>query len=185
MRRRYYTRDVPIEELCKLYNKDYWTGQTSDFEGGILSHNVERERYYSSVADKVVARKPKSVLEVGCGLGQVVAILRQRGIKATGVDISPWAVENAVTPIVLGNALALSFTDKEFDLVFSHDFLEHIPPSALGRVIRELERVGERNYHIISCGSLPDDRDITHVTMHRISWWRRQAPPSFEMERKG
>ncbi len=184
MKRHYYSRALPIEELVKLYNEDYWRGQTSDFEGGILSHNVERERYYSSVADKVVARKPKSVLEVGCGLGQVVAILRQRGIKAEGVDVSPWAVENAVTPIVLGNALALPFADKEFDLVFSHDFLEHIPLVALGRVSGELERVGERNYHIISCGSLPNDRDITHVTMHRISWWRRRALPSFEMEMK-
>lgn len=32
---------------------------------------------------------PESVLEIGCGTGRALAYLAQRGVKATGVDLSP------------------------------------------------------------------------------------------------
>ncbi|MFC7983787.1 class I SAM-dependent methyltransferase [Streptomyces sp. NPDC057336] len=38
---------------------------------------------------------PDSVLEVGCGTGRALAYLAQRGVKATGVDLSPRMVELA------------------------------------------------------------------------------------------
>ncbi|MFD5899542.1 class I SAM-dependent methyltransferase [Streptomyces sp. NPDC060366] len=37
--------------------------------------------------------EPESVLELGCGTGRAVAFLAQRGVKATGVDLSPVMVE--------------------------------------------------------------------------------------------
>ncbi|TFE42512.1 class I SAM-dependent methyltransferase [Streptomyces sp. ICN441] len=36
---------------------------------------------------------PESVLEIGCGTGRALAHLAQRGIKTTGVDLSPVMVE--------------------------------------------------------------------------------------------
>ncbi|MGK5529094.1 class I SAM-dependent DNA methyltransferase [Streptomyces sp. URMC 129] len=38
--------------------------------------------------------EPESVLEIGCGTGRMLAYLAQRGIKATGVDLSPVMVRN-------------------------------------------------------------------------------------------
>ncbi|WP_149179077.1 class I SAM-dependent methyltransferase [Streptomyces sp. TRM49041] len=38
---------------------------------------------------------PGSVLEIGCGTGRGLAHLARRGVKATGVDLSPVMVENA------------------------------------------------------------------------------------------
>ncbi|MER0446405.1 class I SAM-dependent methyltransferase [Streptomyces sp. Edi4] len=37
---------------------------------------------------------PASVLEIGCGTGRALAFLAQRGVKATGVDLSPVMVAN-------------------------------------------------------------------------------------------
>ncbi|MFI1155796.1 class I SAM-dependent DNA methyltransferase [Streptomyces sioyaensis] len=37
---------------------------------------------------------PESVLEIGCGTGRMLACLAQRGIKATGIDLSPVMVQN-------------------------------------------------------------------------------------------
>ncbi|MCF3101223.1 class I SAM-dependent methyltransferase [Streptomyces roseoverticillatus] len=37
--------------------------------------------------------EPESVLELGCGTGRALAYLAQRGVKATGVDLSPVMVE--------------------------------------------------------------------------------------------
>lgn len=188
VRKRYYEREIAEGELSHLYNsEDYWMGITSDWDGGILDrkHYAKRDAYYTSVAMKVYARGPTSALEVGCGIGQVVNKLNELGIDTVGVDISQWAVSHALNPKVLqGNLLSLPFSDKQFDLVFSNDVLEHITVIQLEKAIAELQRVGERNYHIISCGSLPDDRDITHVTMHTIRWWRNRLPPDFEVEKK-
>ncbi|MFD4140304.1 class I SAM-dependent methyltransferase [Streptomyces sp. NPDC058572] len=36
---------------------------------------------------------PDSVLEIGCGTGRALAYLAQRGVKATGVDLSPVMVK--------------------------------------------------------------------------------------------
>lgn len=39
--------------------------------------------------------KPKSALELGCGLGRFSAFMAEQGIQATGVDFSPIAIEKA------------------------------------------------------------------------------------------
>ncbi|MET8270413.1 class I SAM-dependent methyltransferase [Streptomyces sp. NPDC005096] len=36
---------------------------------------------------------PRTVLEIGCGTGRALAYLAQRGVKATGVDLSPAMVK--------------------------------------------------------------------------------------------
>ncbi|MFC5800278.1 class I SAM-dependent methyltransferase [Streptomyces formicae] len=38
---------------------------------------------------------PETALEIGCGTGRHLAHLAQRGVKVTGVDLSPVAVKNA------------------------------------------------------------------------------------------
>ena len=191
--RSYYLKELPRLSGEIIYGEDYFLGKTSNYEGGILElegldsegQRYNRLAYYRGVARKIASRNPSSVLEVGCAVGYVVRELNQIGIPAQGVDISPWAFVHRVSPrIFLASAASLPFTDKEFDLLFSHDFLEHIPLGELPGIFRELERVACRNYHIISCGSLPDDRDITHVTMMPISWWARQVPSGFEIELK-
>jgi len=55
---------------------------------GRCSHTEE-------LKDIVETYKPKTSLELGCGLGRFSAFMARQGIKATGVDFSPVAVEKA------------------------------------------------------------------------------------------
>ncbi|MYY12891.1 methyltransferase domain-containing protein [Streptomyces sp. SID4919] len=70
---------------------------------------------------------PESVLEIGCGTGRALAYLAQRGVKATGVDLSPvmvghtterWGPMGArfVCAEVLGH---LAGTGEKYDAVYS------------------------------------------------------------------
>src|SRR5215217_2759421 len=90
------------------------------------------------------------LLEVGCGVGAVLAVLGQEfpGLRLFGVDIEPKQLDFArehlartgVEATVLeADALALPFEDESFDHVWMMWLLEHIadPPSAL----REARRV--------------------------------------------
>jgi SAM-dependent methyltransferase len=90
------------------------------------------------------------VLEVGCGVGAVLAVLGQEfpGVRLTGVDIERKQLEFArghlersgvEATLVQADALALPFENESFDHAWMMWFLEHIadPPA----VLREARRV--------------------------------------------
>lgn len=90
------------------------------------------------------------LLEIGCGVGAVLAVLGQEfpGLQLTGVDIEPKQLEFARghlersgvdATLVEADALALPFADDSFDQVWMMWFLEHVadPPA----VLREARRV--------------------------------------------
>jgi 2-polyprenyl-3-methyl-5-hydroxy-6-metoxy-1,4-benzoquinol methylase len=90
------------------------------------------------------------LLEVGCGVGAVLAVLGQEfpGVSLTGVDIEPKQLEFArghleragvEATLMQADALALPFGDESFDHVWMMWFLEHVadPPA----VLREARRV--------------------------------------------
>jgi ubiquinone/menaquinone biosynthesis C-methylase UbiE len=90
------------------------------------------------------------LLEVGCGVGAVLAVLAQEfpGVRLFGVDIEPKQLEFArghlarsgvEATIQQADAIALPFEDESFDHVWMMWFLEHVadPPAAL----REARRV--------------------------------------------
>jgi MPBQ/MSBQ methyltransferase len=89
-----------------------------------------------------------TVLDVGCGIGGSSRILaRDYGFNVTGITISPQQVRRAqeLTPPNLSaqfqvdDALALSFPDASFDVVWSIEAGPHMPDKA--QFARELLRV--------------------------------------------
>jgi MPBQ/MSBQ methyltransferase len=88
------------------------------------------------------------VLDVGCGIGGSSRMLaREYGFAVTGVTLSPQQVRRAqelTSPEVnarfqVDDALALSFPDASFDVVWSVEAGPHMPDKAL--FARELMRV--------------------------------------------
>jgi SAM-dependent methyltransferase len=90
------------------------------------------------------------LLEVGCGVGAVLAVLGQEfpGVSLTGVDIEPKQLAYArghleragvEATLLQADALELPFEDESFDHVWMMWFLEHVadPPA----VLREARRV--------------------------------------------
>jgi MPBQ/MSBQ methyltransferase len=97
-----------------------------------------------------IAQLPQgtSLLDVGCGIGGSSRILaKDYGFSVTGITISPNQVQRAteLTPpgvdatFQVDDALALSFPDASFDIVWSVEAGPHMPDKAL--FARELLRV--------------------------------------------
>jgi SAM-dependent methyltransferase len=95
------------------------------------------------------------LLEVGCGVGAVLAVLGQEfpGVQLTGVDIEPTQLDFArghleragvAATLLEADALELPFEDESFDHVWMMWFLEHVadPPAALREARRVLVRGG-------------------------------------------
>jgi MPBQ/MSBQ methyltransferase len=89
-----------------------------------------------------------TVLDVGCGIGGSSRILaRDYGFKVTGITISPQQVQRAqeLTPPELDaqfrvdDAMALSFPNASFDVVWSIEAGPHMPDKAI--FAKELMRV--------------------------------------------
>jgi MPBQ/MSBQ methyltransferase len=89
-----------------------------------------------------------TVLDVGCGIGGSSRILaRDYGFSVTGITISPQQVERArqLTPadldlqFLVDDAMAMSFPDASFDVVWSIEAGPHMPDKAV--FAKELMRV--------------------------------------------
>lgn len=89
-----------------------------------------------------------TVLDVGCGIGGSSRILAQDyGFAVTGITISPQQVERArqLTPegldakFAVDDAMAMSFPDGSFDVVWSIEAGPHMPDKAV--FAKELMRV--------------------------------------------
>ncbi|MFA6099429.1 MAG: class I SAM-dependent methyltransferase [Patescibacteria group bacterium] len=79
-----------------------------------------------------------SVLDSGCGEGNICLLLAERGIRSTGVDLSNANIQSAqktsrergldkFTTFITGDAEQLPFADKSFDVIVSSHVLEHLP----------------------------------------------------------
>jgi len=88
------------------------------------------------------------VLDWGCGRGDLVLWMRQRGWDASGIDIEPRYVENGrksfaalgVDPAALAHASELEdLAADPFDIVVSYMVLEHV--TDLGATARDMRKV--------------------------------------------
>lgn len=88
-----------------------------------------------------------SLLDVGCGSGWSSYILSKEGYDVVGIDLNAKAFECPTVPhltLVEGSAMDLPFEDASFDVVGSHQAIEHIPDpqKAILEMIRVLKPGG-------------------------------------------
>jgi len=125
------------------------------------------------LVDIVKTYNPTSVLDVGCGIGNLVLKLRELGIKAVGVDSAEdlklfWKSDG----FYISDASKLPFEDKSFDLVISTDFFEHIPEEKIDSVKSEMLRVGKKVIARVAYQrKLTRRQSQYHVTNKPKDWW--------------
>jgi SAM-dependent methyltransferase len=141
-----------------MYNKEYFE-KIKKYE----TYNRGLYRWYLRV------KKYKSVLDVGCGNGYLVEYLRERGIKALGLDFSEYAGTATGYFIQHDATNGLPFNDETFDVVISSDFFEHLPEDKIDFVRDEMLRVGR---NVISLINYKKEKiDNTHLTIKPKEWW--------------
>jgi len=116
------------------------------------------------------------VLEVGCNVGLQLRLLEKanRGLEFHGLEPQPYAIERArqLSPNMVfhqGNAFALPFPDRSFDLVMTHGVLIHIHPNDLPRAIREIDRVA-RQYILCHEYYSPELTEVQYHGREGLLW---------------
>jgi MPBQ/MSBQ methyltransferase len=135
-----------------------------------------------------------TVLDVGCGIGGSSRILvKDYGFSVTGITISPQQVKRAqqLTPpgvnaqFKVDDAMALSFPDASFDVVWSIEAGPHMPDKAV--FARELMRVLKPGgMLVVADWNQRDDRQIPlnfwekPVMQQLLDQWSHPAFSSIE-----
>jgi len=113
--------------------------------GSRRTENDHLSRYKFTI-DFVVG---KTVLDIACGTGYGVKMLKDAGAKKVyGVDSSSEAIEHARknyggegVEFIKGNAAQLSFPDDFFDLIATFETIEHLDEETRDGYLKELHRV--------------------------------------------
>jgi SAM-dependent methyltransferase len=116
-----------------LYGKSYWL----DHQKARGLPDV-RERARTDLSERCLfwlerlletVRPPGRALEIGCGHGAFVSILRELGFDAIGMDLSPWIVEFARAtfgaPVRQGTLETVEL-EPGFTCIAAFDVLEHL-----------------------------------------------------------
>lgn len=93
--------------------------------------------------------KDISILEVGCNMGNQLAILQKEGFNNLwGLEINKKALElakeNKSLNLIEGSVFDIPFKDEFFDMVFTSGVLIHISPKDLNKAIDEIYRTSKR-----------------------------------------
>jgi len=134
-----------IRELGKwakheeIYDEEYYTG--------FLVPSIEKS--YEVIADSIVkAFSPKTVVDVGCGRGQLLLALKKRGVICRGLEYSSVALD-----ICRQSGLQVMSFDLEHDILpkdlkadicVSTEVAEHLPERCAGRFVDILCAISDK-----------------------------------------
>jgi protein-L-isoaspartate(D-aspartate) O-methyltransferase len=139
-------------ELAKKWDLDYWDGDRRINYGGYRYIPGRWEKVARELAKYYGIRPGDRILDIGCGKGYLLHdfTLVVPGVEVHGIDISEYATRNAKEEVRgrlrVGNATALPWPDKHFDLVISIQTLHNLHCYDLDKALREMERVGKKKY---------------------------------------
>lgn len=137
------------KKIAKQFGQEYFDGSRMQGYGGYYYDGrwkpvVKTFRDYYDLSPK------SSVLDVGCGKGFMLYDFLKLipGIKVAGVEISEYAIKNAmkeVKPFLkVGNAKELPYPDNSFDLVISINTVHNLKADDCRKAIQEIERVSHK-----------------------------------------
>lgn len=145
-----------------------WYDASFEASGDWSSHYTASEYYFlwTVIVDRIQRAGAKSILEIGCGPGQLARLLRDKtGCKYAGFDFSEKRVEyarksNPDLSFLHQDAFKTDlFTTCDYDTVVCTEFLEHVEGDT---VVLDKIRKGSRFY-----GTVPNFPFTSHVRHFR------------------
>lgn len=136
-------KQAGVEDLAEFYRERFLTGGVFDAHYFDAIHRFDIKFARTMwVYDNV--RRGSSVLDLGCGEG-MLALLKRKDVKLTGVDLSPEfadiARQNGYDETYVAQLTSLPFADASFDYVASLDLLGHVGFDEKDALIAEIKRV--------------------------------------------
>lgn len=148
-------REVTPEDIriAKQFGKDFFDGPRIRGYGG-YKYDGRWVKVAKKFAEHYGLTSQSHILDVGCAKGFLMHDFRLvlPRVNVVGVDISQYALENAMPDIILccffGNAKELPFLNNQFDFVVSLATIHNLPREECKQALREIQRVSRGNAFI-------------------------------------
>ena len=157
-------KDPEVVRISKQYGEMYFDGPR-DYGYGGYSYDGRWVPVAKDIIKHFKLQPGARVLDVGCGKGFLVKDLVDQGIDAVGVDVSSYALENAL-PVVrdrlqIASAEELPFDDDSFSCVLSLNTVHNLKRTLCVQAMREIQRVsGGRAFVQVDSYKTPEQKEV-------------------------
>ena len=133
--------------VARQFGKDFFDGDRRHGYGGFNYFSRFWQPVIPTFKEYWGLSSQSSVLDVGCAKGFMLHDLAELipGIQVKGVDVSEYAIQNAIEDmkpnVQVANATSLPFPDKSFDVVISINTVHNLDREECGRALQEIQRV--------------------------------------------
>lgn len=184
------TEDILFEHrlanAAKRFGKEYFDGDRLWGYGGYYYNPRFWTRTVRRLRDHYQLEDGASILDVGCAKGFMLHDFKvlMPTLCISGIDISQYAIDHAlddVKPFIqVGDASALPYEDKSFDLVISINTAHNLPLEGCKAALREIQRVSRRQA-FITVGAWRNEQErerlltwnLTGLTYMHVEDWMR------------
>ena len=171
--------------IARPFDRAFFDGERRHGYGG-FSYNP---RFWEPVVPDLQSHfdltDSSSLLDVGCAKGFMLHDLDRLipGIALKGIDVSEYAIENAIDSmkphVSVADAKKLPFPDDSFDAVMSVNTIHNLDRDECGRALQEIERVS-RGKSFVTVDAYHDDEEkelmeawnLTARTVMHVDEWR-------------
>jgi SAM-dependent methyltransferase len=110
-----------------------------------------RRRLLKTLLSSLKIRRDSTVIDVGCGVGSNLTLLKSMGFKVIGIDSEIYSLSLAKNLfgvfLINGDLLRLPIKSSSIDLVIATDILEHLNEDTIG--IKEIHRTLAREGMVV------------------------------------
>jgi len=135
--------------LARQFGKDFFDGDRKNGYGGFNYLPKFWQPVIPTFQDYWNLDSNSSLLDVGCAKGFMLYDLSLAipNIKIAGIDISEYAISNAIEEVKpflsVANAMSLPFDDNSFDVVISINTVHNLDREECAKALQEIERVSK------------------------------------------
>jgi cyclopropane fatty-acyl-phospholipid synthase-like methyltransferase len=164
----YFERGISAKKSCYI-NYDWMPELTIPMASKIINYLKIREN--------------SNLLDFGCSKGYLVKAFRLLDVKAFGVDISSYAIENLDNKVKkfckIINSNKINPFKINFEWTISKDVLEHLTTKQISDFLRTYYSTSKKMFHVIPLGDKKKFRikeyhlDKSHLQMQDEVWWEK------------
>lgn len=137
---------LPSSEGFEAFKDSFYHRLENRYRGSVEEIADRLRIYLPDVEAAVMRTGGKPVMDIGCGRGEWLGLLKRAGLEGFGVDTNAVQIEAAKEQgldVRLGDALkALAGQpDDSLALISAHHLVEHLPFDAVAWIAREAQRV--------------------------------------------
>jgi len=180
------TKTEEDRATARRFDKDFFDGDRRVGYGGFKYHPRFWQPVIPTFREHYGLTAKSSILDVGCAKGFMLHdfALLIPGITVKGVDVSTYAIGNAIedvrTHVRVASANSLPFPDKSFDLVISVTTVHNLERPDCAQALREIMRVS-RGDAFITVDAYRNDEEkermfawnLTAKTVMHVDEWKR------------